>query len=215
MPVFLNLEKYQLAESLIKILGRSQDLRTQKFLIIALSSLASKNIIPVLEHWTEVDEKEIIFHAVMGLGNLSNELTPFVNWNKLSKFLNSEDAGIRQTVIYALANHGQVTYKEIIKLKLGDEDRGVRYAAASALLGWKDLSGAEIIREMLFLGFDEQDLRNFKISEIEGLKLMIFKLLLTNKIVFFHKDISDLLEQEKNLKIVAKGKEVLNLRESE
>jgi HEAT repeat protein len=153
------------------------------------------------------EDHELRFQAVVALGNLKNVVE--FDWTKVSAFLDGDDAGLKQAAIYALATHRIVSAKaEIEKLLLSDNP-SVKYAAAIALINYRNEKALPILQEILELK-EKIVPAVFTDPQIESLKLNLLETLSKESWGALDPLLAKLEPQEKNIRVASKIQGVLN-----
>ena len=198
-----------LIESLDEIYSSSIDSRTRDFTIVAIGSLRDKRGLKTLDKALSDPDENVKFHAIVSLGNMPKDIV--YDWSTVTSFLDSKDYALVQAAVLSLATHqvvdAQGKAKELLRSQLG---YGVRYAAATALIRFKDESALPTVKEVMSLNEKSLD-GKMTVEDIRGLKYNILKAVQQVEWQVAAPILKDALLTEKDIKIVARGKEVLNL----
>ena len=138
-------EMPQLVDDLISIYKVSQDPRTRDFIVVALGVLKSPKALPVLTYALEKeDDANILFHSIIAIGNMPQGIE--FNWDVLISFLDESDKGLKQAAILALAIHHVDRAYPKIEALLNSNDRGIRFASATALIARKNKKAIPVFK---------------------------------------------------------------------
>ncbi|EQC52671.1 HEAT repeat domain-containing protein [Bacteriovorax sp. DB6_IX] len=198
-----------LIENLTDTYNNTIDHRTRDFVIVAVGALRNERGLKLLSQALNDKDKNVRFHAVVALGNMPKSIV--FDWTPVINLLESEDYGMVQAATLVLATHKVAAAQEkIIKLLNSELGYGVRYAAATALIQFQYDGAVPTINEILLL---EQTSLNGKLTvdEIRGLKFNVLNAAQESKWHGLSASIEKMLSKEKDIKVVARGKEVLNL----
>lgn len=191
----------------------SIDPRTRAFLIAALGALRTEEAIPFLNIAQKDTDLDVKFHAVVSLANLPKNLN--VDWTETIKLLESKEAVLRQAAVLALATHQVKEAETPIKNLLNDESVVVKYAAATALIAYKNMAAVETLGEILKLPYPPADARvappALDSKQITDLKLSVFEALVKYNWKELNNIILELANGNENISVETKAKEVLNL----
>ena len=89
--------------NLSQIFSETPDARTRNFIVLALGTFSSQDVIPTLEKALGDEDAQVKFNAVVTLGNREPGFS--FDWSKLYPLLDLKDAGLQQVVIFSLARH--------------------------------------------------------------------------------------------------------------
>ncbi len=201
-------------ENLSAIYDSSQDPRSRNFIVIAIGSLQKMEGLSLLNKALSDQDDKVKFNAIVAIGNMPVG-TP-VNWQKLEEFLTSADTGLQHAAILALAQHKIEGADQKIKNLLGSPEQTIRYAAAIGLINYRKVEIERVLKEIMALDY------NWKKSpgekglglngvQVEALKMNVLIALQKNKWAQFNELLNDVAQNDKNVKIATKAKEVLNL----
>jgi len=200
-------EKPWLVENLAEIYKSSPDPRTKNFIVVALGTLQSPQSLPILAEALGDDDHELRFQAVVALGNLKD--TGSFDWTKVINFLSGDDAGLQQAAIYALATHRVPAAKLEIEKKLGNENVSVKYAAAIALINYRNEKSLPVLQEILQLNHLTVT-PQFTDSQVETLKVNLLQTLSSESWNVLNPFLEKVEASEKNIKVISKIREALN-----
>lgn len=202
-------EKPWVIQNLAQIFSETPDARTRNFIIIALGTFNSDSILPTLEKALSDEDAQVKFNAVVTLGNLANTLN--FDWNKIFPLLESNDPGLVQAAILALANHKVDRADQIILRHLKHSEISVRYAAATALINYQNSEASTTVEEILKLDADGEIKKFFNPVQVESLQLNVLNAIGRNKSHNYISLLQKVADENKNIRISTKAKEVLNL----
>lgn len=195
-------------QNLSQIFSETPDARTRNFIIIALGTFNSEDILPTLEKGLNDLDSQVKFNAVVTLGNLPQ--TTSFDWTKLYPLLESSDPGLLQAVILTLANHKVERADQLIVKNLKNSEISVRYAAATALLNYQNLEADPIIHEILNLDPRGEIKRFFNPSQVESLQLNVLNAISRNNAKNYFTLVLKVASNNLNVRVSTKAKEVLN-----
>lgn len=191
----------------------SIDARTRAFIIAALGALKTQEAVGLLTAAQNDPDLDVKFHSIVALGNLPK--TAQVDWTETIKLLSSKEIVLRQSAVLALATHQVSAAQAPIKELLNDESNIVRYAAATALIAYKDTNAVETLTEILKLPYPAEGEivapPALDANQILELKLSVLNTLAKNNWPVLNNIILDLANGNENISVATKAKEVLNL----
>lgn len=191
----------------------SIDARSRAFIIAALGALRSDLTVSTLNVAQKDADLDVRFHAVVGLANLPKAAK--VDWQQTIEMLKAPEAVIRQSAILALATHGVSEAEEPIKTLLNDESVIVKYAAATALIAYKNSAAKETLGEILKLRYPAEGAivapPALDANQIRDLKLSVMDTLARNNWPELNNILLEMTKGEENISVATKAKEVLNL----
>ena len=197
-----------LVENLDELYISALDNRTKNFIIVTLGALKDPIGIKTIELGLEDLDPQTKFHAIVALSQLN--MTDSYDWGKLLPFLDSEDEGLKQATILALATHRVEAAKDKLMLNLDSDSRNIRFASATGLIYFEEKQALPLLNQILSLevsntnepnALDEDKVYGLKLNVINGLKKTRWKELANI--------VANNIEREKNLKLVTLGREVL------
>ncbi|EPZ50370.1 hypothetical protein M902_1290 [Bacteriovorax sp. BAL6_X] len=197
-----------LVTNLRDIYKTTVDPRTRDFIVVAIGALGNEGGLPVLEHALQADNPEINFHAMVALSKMPKGIS--FKWDLVKKFIEKNDAAMVQVTILTLATH-EVDSTEDLFTKSLNSDLGfsVRYAAATALIAYKNDQAIATINEILNLN-DESLGKKLTVQEISGLKFNVLTALRRAGWKKMAPSVEKMINIEKDIKVVSLAKEVLN-----
>lgn len=202
-------EKPWVIQNLAQIFAETPDARTRNFIIIALGTFNSETILPTLEKGLSDEDSQVKFNSVVTLGNLANTVS--FDWSKIFPLLESNDPGLVQAAILALANHKVDRADQLIIRHLKNSEISVRYAAASALINFQNNEAVSTIEEILNLDPEGEIKKFFNPAQVESLQLNVLNAIGRNKSQNYFSTITKVANTNKNIRVSTKAKEVLNL----
>lgn len=197
-----------LVGNLSELYTSAQDARTRDFIVVAMGALDSDLILPTLSKALDDEDKNVRFHAVVALSN--RELGVRLNQEKLVKLLESEDEGVAQAVIFALAMHQISTAEVKIVSLLNSNSSSIRYAAATALIAYKNMASHDLLTEIMQMSSRPAPDAAFDESKVIGLKLNVLKALQRYQWNVLNNVIESSLSSEQNLTVLSQMRETLN-----
>ncbi len=191
----------------------SIDARSRGFIIAALGALKTNLAIPVFQLALSDQDLDVRFHAIVSLANLPKGI--IFDWSKVIELLNSDQPILKQASVLALATHAVPEAQASIKRLLVDSNSIVKYAAATALIAYKDENSMSVIKEILLKPYppasarvqppllDAQQITDLKMSVLSTLQKYNWKAM--NDIIL------EVASRDSNNSVATKAKEVLNL----
>lgn len=202
-----------LVENLTLAYKDSVDPRTRGFIIAALGALKTELALPVMQLALSDIDTDVKFHAVVSLANMPKDIS--FDWSKTLELLKSKEAILRQAATLALATHQVPEAQEGIRSLLRDESLVTRYAAATALVAYKDEASKDLLIEILKLPYPPKDARTqppaLDLKQITDLKLSVLITLEKYNWNILNNTILEVSEKDENISVATKAKEVLNL----
>lgn len=197
-----------LVENLKDVYATSVDPRTRDFVVVAIGALGNEGGLPVLESALKEDKPEINFHAMVALSKMPKGI--LFNWELVKSFLNKNDAALEQVTILTLATHEVKGTEDLFVKKLQSElGFSVRYAAATALIAFKNNEARKTVDEILMLN-DTSLGKKLTVQEIRGLKYNVLTALKKYGWSDMAPSVEKMINIEKDIKVVSLAKEVLN-----
>lgn len=197
-----------LVENLSDVYKNGLDPRTRDFVVVAMGALRNEITRPYLVQALDDEDKNVKFHALVALGNLPKETQ--LDWTRVEKELSSDDHALKQAAILALATHKVESAHEPIATLLNSDLIGVKYAAATALIKYKDERALPVLREVLAMKADPARENSFDVTEVEGLKFNILHALEQESWGALIPEIEALAKNESSSRIQSKALDVLN-----
>jgi hypothetical protein len=196
-----------LIENLDDLYASAMDSRTKNFIIVALGSLGDKRGVPTIEKGILEEDPATKFHAVVALGSIKNSAT--INFDALENLLASQDEGLKQAAILTLSTHKYGPSKDKIVKLLRDTSVSIRYAAATSLIYFKSQACISIVKEILKIHSTEPHPK-YSTDKIYALKINILNALKNSGWTELNTFLEQIVDSEKNLKIVSVIKELLS-----
>jgi HEAT repeat protein len=196
-----------LIENLSDIYKNAKDPRTRDFIVVAVGAMHSPLSLPLFETALKDVDKNVRFHTIVALGNLSPPIS--FEWDEIIKLLKGEDPGLIQSAILCLATHRVKKAELEIAQLLAANNLNVRYSAALGLINFKNESALAVLREIMALEYETQSESKFKIEQINGLKSNLLGALVQNEWKVLNKEVKALSTQGKVLSLKAKSLEAL------
>lgn len=198
-----------LIENMDDIYSNTIDSRTRDFIVVAVGALKNERGLKIITKALKDTDDNVKFHAVVSLGNMPTTIV--YDWAPVIEFLNKKDYAMVQAATLALATHkvsaAESKMVELLKTELG---YGVRYAAATGLVQFENETALTTIKEILNLD-DKSFGGKIGTEDIRNLKLNVLGAAGKTKWSSLYALIDSALQKEKDIKIVAYGKEVLKL----
>ncbi|MFG1484344.1 hypothetical protein ABMA79_14475 [Halobacteriovorax sp. HFRX-2_2] len=197
-----------LVTNLRDIYKTTVDPRTRDFIVVAIGALGNEGGLPVLEHALQTNNPEINFHAMVALSKMPKGIS--FKWDLVKSYIEKNDAAMVQVTILTLATH-EVDGTEDLFIKRLNSDLGfsVRYAAATALIAYKNDQAIPTVNEILNLN-DESLGKKLTVQEISGLKFNVLTALRRAEWKKMAPSVEKMINIEKDIKVVSLAKEVLN-----
>ena len=205
-----------LIENLTSAYKNSVDPRTRGFIIAAIGALKTDLALPTLQLSLQDIDTDVKFHTIVSLANMpkASGITKF-DWTPLIEMLKSKEAILRQAAVLALATHGVLQSQEAIRPLLRDESLVVRYAAATALITFKDEMSKDLLQEILLLPYPPASARvmppALDAQQITDLKLSVLVTLGKHNWTILNNTILEVAQKDQNNSVATKAKEVLNI----
>lgn len=197
-----------LVENLAEVYKNGLDPRTRDFVIVAMGALRDPLTVPYLLHALGDADKNVQFHALVALGNLPKDIT--LDWSRVIQELSSEDHALKQAAILALATHRVAAAEAPIVTLLNSDLVGVKYAAATGLIKFKNDLALPVLREVLESSSRPAPENSFDAIEVEGLKFNILHALEQESWPVLLPEIEKMAASEGNSRIQSKALQVLN-----
>lgn len=192
---------------------QSIDPRTRGFIIAALGALKTDIALPTLQLSLEDSDLDVKFHAIVSLANMPKGIK--FDWAKLISLLKAPEPILQQASILALATHGVPEAQIPIKTLLNEPNFIVKYAAATALIIYKEESAIPVLKEILVMTYPDAAARvlppALDAQQITDLKLSVLSTLRKAQWTVLNDTILDIANKDLNNSVATKAKEVLNL----
>lgn len=187
--------------------------RTRGFIIAALGALKTDLALPTFQLALQDVDTDVKFHAVVSLANMNKGIK--FDWAPVIELLKSKESILRQASTLALATHQVPEAQEPIRGLLRDESIVVRYAAATALIAYKDEMAKDTLVEILKLKYPAATERvappALDVKQMVDLKLSVLITLEKHNWKILNNTILEVAETDSNISVATKAKEVLNL----
>ena len=202
-----------LVENLTVAYKDSVDPRTRGFIIAALGALRTELTLPTLQIALKDIDTDVKFHAIVSLANMPKGIA--FDWAPTIEMLKAPEAILRQASTLALATHVVPEAQEPIRPLLRDDNLTVKYAAATALIAYKDENAKPLLEEILLLKYPVETERvqppALDGKQITDLKLSVLVTLEKHNWKILNNTILEVAENDSNISVATKAKEVLNL----
>ncbi|MBP9682661.1 MAG: HEAT repeat domain-containing protein [Bacteriovorax sp.] len=191
----------------------SIDPRTRGFIVAALGALKTELALPILQVALGDSDLDVKFHAIVSVANMPKGIQ--FDWAKMIELLSSDKPILKQAAVLTLATHlvpeAQVPIKEL----LIDPSITVKYAAATALINYKNEAAIPVLKEILLIPNPEASARilppALDSQQIVDLKLGVLVTLQKNDWKVLNDILLDVANKDSNNSVATKAKEVLNL----
>ena len=202
-----------LVENLSVAYKNSVDPRTRGFIIAALGALRTELALPILQVALKDIDTDVKFHAVVSIANMPKGIQ--FDWAPTLEMLKSPEAILRQASTLALATHQVPEAEEAIRPLLRDDNLTVKYAAATALIAYKDENAQPLLEEILLIKYPTEAERvqppALDGKQITDLKLSVLVTLEKYNWKGLNNTILEVAQNDSNISVATKAKEVLNL----
>jgi HEAT repeat protein len=192
-----------LVENLSDVYKGSPDPRTRDFVVVALGALENKQASETLTLALRDISPDVKFHALVAIGNLKD--TSAVDWTLLAPFFTDQDHALRQAVVLAVGTHAVKELEPNIVGSLKDESVAVRYAAATALVYFKNEAAITMITDIL----TNSHSRGFDVNQVTSLKLNVLSAIEKVKWFRLKEVVQDVVKGDNNPKVTTKAQQVL------
>lgn len=191
----------------------SIDPRTRGFIIAALGALKNELTLPLLESGLNDPDLDVKFHSIVAIANMPKGIS--FDWAKLTLVLSAKEAILRQAAVLALATHGVEMAQEPIRALLDDPVSTVKYAAATSLIAYQDVSAKSVLKEILLMGYPDAKARvlppALDAQQITDLKLSVLSTLQKHNWPEMNDVVLEVANSDLNNSVATKAKETLNL----
>jgi hypothetical protein len=202
-----------LVDNLTAAYKESIDPRTRGFIIAALGALKTPIALPTFQLALQDIDTDVKFHAIVSLASMPKGFQ--FDWAPLIEMLTSKEAILRQASTLTLATHQVPEAQNAIRPLLRDESLVVKYAAATALIAYKDIDAKDLLQEILLLKYPPASARvippMLDVKQISDLKLSVLITLEKYNWKILNNTILEVAEKDSNIAVATKAKEVLNL----
>lgn len=198
-----------LIDNLDEIYTGTVDARTRNFIIVAAGALSDERAIKIFKKGLDDADDNVKFHTVVALANLPK--TSLLDWTKVIEFLSSKDHAFVQSSIYALGTHNVVAAEDkISELLNSDLGFGVRYAAATALISFKNEKCLPVLEEIASLNETSLD-GKITVDDLRSLKFNVINAMERTSWDAGAALLERMAQGDKDIKVQARAKDVLKL----
>lgn len=202
-----------LVTNLSEAYKNSIDPRTRGFIIAALGALKSELALPLLDSGLNDPDLDVKFHSIVAIANMPKGIS--FDWAKLLLVLNAQEAILRQAAVLALATHAVPMAQAPISSLLNDPVSTVKYAAATSLITYQDVSAKPVLKEILLMTYPDAKARvlppALDAQQITDLKLSVLSTLQKHNWPEMNDVILEVANSDLNNSVATKAKEALNL----
>lgn len=202
-----------LVANLSEAYKNSIDPRTRGFIIAALGALKSELALPLLDSGLNDPDLDVKFHSIVAIANMPKGIS--FDWAKLLLVLNAQEAILRQAAVLALATHAVPMAQAPISSLLNDPVSTVKYAAATSLITYQDVSAKPVLKEILLMTYPDAKARvlppALDAQQITDLKLSVLSTLQKHNWPEMNDIILEVANSDLNNSVATKAKEALNL----
>lgn len=198
-----------LIENLDDLYESAVDTRTKNFIIVALGSLGDDRGVSTIQKGLSEEDPATKFHAVVAISSIKNAAS--IDFSLIEPLLGSADEGLKQAAILSLSTHAHSPSRAKIVSLLNDQSISVRYAAATGLIYFKAPECVGIVKDILNIHSTDPHPK-FSTDKIYALKINILNALSNSGWTEFDTYLQQIVDSEKNLKIVSAIKELLSAR---
>lgn len=197
-------------ENLARVYKDSVDGRTRNFVVLALGSLNNPLSVPTLNAALEDQDPQVRFNAVVSLGNMSKGSD--IMWDKVEALLQqTQDPGLQQVALLTIASHDRPNAEEKALSFLNSQENTLRYAAAIVLIKSKNKIAVPVLEEIMGLRYDIAQAGKLNGAQVEALKVNVLENLEKSKWNELIPLIQKVEQDDTNVKVTTKAKQVLNL----
>lgn len=198
-----------LIDNLDEIFTTTIDPRTRNFVIVAAGALQDERALKIFKKGLVDKDDNVRFHTIVALANLPKTIV--FDWAPVIEMLELKDDVFLQATIFALGTH--TVYPAEAKIEALMESSmnfSVRFAAATALVSFKNEKSLEVIGEIFSL--DEKSLEGkITVEDIRSLKFNVLGAIERASWGLCTELVEKVSQSDKDLKVIARAKEVLNL----
>ncbi len=202
-----------LVTNLTEAYKQSIDPRTRGFIIAALGALKTNIALPTLLAGLNDSDLDVKFHAIVSIANMPKGIQ--LDWSKLISMLESNESILKQAAVLALATHMVPAAQLPIKKLLQDSNLTVKYAAATALIAYKDEDAVPTLKDILLINYPDVKARvlppALDAQQITDLKLSVIATLQKSQWNVLNSFLLDVSNNDLNNSVATKAKEALNL----
>ena len=197
-------------ENLSRVYKESIDARTRNFVVLALGSLNNPLSLNVLNAALDDQDPQVKFNAIVSLGNMSKGVD--IKWEKIEAELkDSQDVGIKQVALLAMAAHQHPNIEEKALSFLGSNERTLRYTSAIVLIQSKNAEAIPVLEEICALRYDIAESGQLNGAQVEALKMNVLENVEKSKWKSVYDLVKNLEQDDSNVKVNTKAKQVLKL----
>lgn len=142
-------ERPQMVADLVSLYETAQEVRLQKFVMMALGGIKHPYAYAALYQGLKNPHADVVLMALIGISG-APKIAEEQQGNLLN-LVNHRDAGVRQTLALLLDRIPSEETHQALKVLYRDERRPVRYSAAAALCHYQDPLIEETVKEILTL----------------------------------------------------------------
>ena len=198
-----------LIDNLSALYKTSPDPRTRSFILAAMGALRDPRAGPVLFRGLDDENGHVQFHAIVGIANIDH--IEKADWPKLESFLHHQDTALVHSALLALATHRIESSEIKILEKLSDSERSIRYAAATALITYKNEAAVSTLQEILGLSMDRARELNLDKEKLFGLKINVLNAIQKSRWKALKRELEIFVEREKHLTLISQAKTILEI----
>jgi HEAT repeat protein len=197
-------------ENLSRVYYESVDDRTRNFVVLAIGSMDNPLALPVLNKALEDSDSQVKFNAVTSIGNMTS--TDNVEWTKVEALISqSQDPGLRQVALLALAAHNRPNIEEKALPFLQSSEKNLRHAAAMILISKKNDQAIPVLEEILSLRYDVAVAGELNGAQVEGLKVNVLENIEKSKWIVLVNLVAKVESEDTNIRVSTKAKQVLKI----
>ncbi len=198
-----------LIDNLDQVYSNTIDFRTKDFVVVAAGALNDSRALKIIKKGLNEDNKDILFHSIVSLGNIKT-IESF-DWTKVISFLDSEDHALVQAAALVLSTHRVEGAREkLIDLSKNGEGYGIRYAAGTGLIYFKDEASLPVVSEILSLNKNSHN-GSLGAEKIRALKINVINAIGKEQWSRLATLLDRMIQREEDLHTLGRAKEVKNL----
>ncbi len=197
-----------LIDNLDQVYSNTIDFRTKDFIVVAAGALNDPRSLKILKKGIEEDNKDIKFHAIVSLGNI-DKVDGF-DWSKVISLLGNDDHALVQASALALATHRvEGAEQKLQKLSKSGDGFGIRYAAATGLIYYRNEAALPVISEILSLNSKSHG-GSLTVEQIRALKINVINAVEKESWTRVKTLLDRMLQSEEDLRVKGRAKEVID-----
>ena len=196
-----------LVENLSGVYDDAKDPRTRDFIVVAIGALKSNAGLDLLGRSLDDLDKNVKFHGLVALGNYP--IGTKLNNEKILSFLDSKDFALQQAAVLVAGTHKMSAAVPRLVGLLTSDNTGIRYAAASALIPFKNQAALPTLKEIL-LAAGAKNSSGISLPEMTGLKLSLINALQKNNWSDLNETLIAVVNNEQNAKVISEARSALN-----